>query len=475
MRYIFILLSVFVFINSKEEPNQVLNINFYPANKEYLIGKEKGIIAIESNDFFEGVFNRSDIEEKTQFNLELTDTDKTYTLFCRLWLGNENKIASFCNFNDSLKQNITIASKTIRATTTYNTYELNIVIEITNIKLTQIDYNIPFLYSAPTEINVDEQEKTYNLEFKIDSYNNELLFMRAKEYRIVPLENCQKNSNILKCEFSKDNLDIIANTENTMEVIFVNDYNGWFTFNFTCPITIKYPQITKENIYFALDKLQDNIVDRSAFVTFSTNVTDISNIKTNSFELYFSQDTKTECYFIKHDKSTPLYITCYASKTITDFPVGEIDGFTKDNIHYKYNFILGPGSNEEKISILEPKGTFLIHSYPDTLDFTKSDSYDIYFAIERVDRMRGITLNPEKGNLECVDLNNIKKCKVPKSHFDGKKGGLYFINHFNNVNKYSANYETFGIKVILPGDSTGSGRISKFSLGLFALLCFLAL
>ena len=89
--------------------------------------------------------------------------------------------------------------------------------------------------------------------------------------------------------------------------------------------------------------------------------------------------------------------------------------------------------------------------------------------------MRRITLNPDKGNLECTDYNNIKKCKVPKSHFDGKKGGLYFINHFNNVNKYSANYETFGIKVILPGDSTGSGRISKFSLGLFALLCFLAL
>ena len=121
MRYIFILLSVFVFINSKEEPNQVLDIYFYPANKEYLIGKEKGIIAIESNSFIGGVFNRSDIEEKTKFNLELTDTDKTYTLSCRLWLGNENQIASFCNFNDSLKQNITIASKTIRATITYNT------------------------------------------------------------------------------------------------------------------------------------------------------------------------------------------------------------------------------------------------------------------------------------------------------------------------------------------------------------------
>ena len=472
MRYIFILLSVFVFINSKEEPNQVIDIKFYPKNKEYLIGKEKGIIAIESNSFIGGVFNRSDIEEKTKFNLELTDTDKTYTLSCRLWLGNENQIASFCNFNDSLKQNITIASKTIRATTTYYTYELNIVIEITNIKLTQVDYNIPFLYSAPTEINVDEQKKTYNLEFKIDSYNNELLFMRAKKYRIVPLENCQKNSNILKCEFSKDNLDIIANTENTIDIVGVYDFNGLLEFNYISPITINYPHITKENIHFKLEKLQDKIVDRSAFVTFSTNVMDIPIIKTDSFDPEISSSISTHCYFIKHDKSTPLYITCHASQILTNYTIGNIYGFNISNIHYKYNFILDPGRNDENISIIEPKGECVVHSYPDTLDFTKSDSYDIYFAMEHVDRMKGITLNPDKGNLECVDLTSIKKCKVPKSHFDGKKGGCYFINHINNVGEHSKNYETFGIKVILPGDS---GRFNKFSFGLFALLCFLVL
>ena len=88
-----------------------------------------------------------------------------------------------------------------------------------------------------------------------------------------------------------------------------------------------------------------------------------------------------------------------------------------------------------------------------------------------------VTLN-EEDFLSCENINNIKKCKVPKSHFEGKKERYFLINHYDNWHNFTANYEAFGIKVVLPGDNINpgnSGEITKYSLGLFALLLFMAL
>lgn len=44
----------------------------------------------------------------------------------------------------------------------------------------------------------------------------------------------------------------------------------------------------------------------------------------------------------------------------------------------------------------------------------------------------------------------IKRCKVPKNHFDGKKSEYYFTKHSNHLDGKSLSYETPSIKVILP-------------------------
>ena len=133
-------------------------------------------------------------------------------------------------------------------------------------------------------------------------------------------------------------MDEIANTENTFEVLYVNDYNGWTKFEFVDPINIKYNGYTKQNINFKLEKLQENNVDRSAYVTFSTNVNNIPNIKTATFSLKISSSISTNCYFIKPDKSKPLYFTCHASTELDNYIIGEIQGQKIENIHYKYAF-----------------------------------------------------------------------------------------------------------------------------------------
>ena len=487
MKKFFIFLTILVLLNCKNESNEDLIIEVFSTDENYYIGKENGIIAVAGENILIGVFDRSDMEEKTQFDMELTcDSKNKYALKCRLWLGNEYRINLFCNFKESLIADETIREALIQSNAQYNDYNLIINFHISNMRLNKLEHNIPFLYSAPTNINVNQQSNKITFDLKIDSYNEELLFVRAPSYRIVRIEKCIKNEKTLKCEFSREKLDVIATTETTLEVIFINDFEGWNTFNFVSPIKITYTGVTKENVYFKLVKLQENIVDRSSYVTFSTNVTNLPILKTGTFNLYFSQDVKTECFFIKPDKSQPLYITCYASQTVEDFVIGDMKGFTKDNIHYKYNFILAPGRSDDKISMIEPKGSYIIHSFPEILDYSKSDAdIEVYFAVERVDRIGGIRLNVDKNDLVCQDIVNIKKCKVPKSHFEGKQEGYYPIRHINNNRVYAIDFEALGVQVKLtdspptpeptdPGTG-GFGKFIQYSFGLLALLNVLIL
>ena len=43
--------------------------------------------------------------------------------------------------------------------------------------------NIPFLYSNEQEIKIEADKQYYELKFKIEEYNNEVLFLREKKRR----------------------------------------------------------------------------------------------------------------------------------------------------------------------------------------------------------------------------------------------------------------------------------------------------
>ena len=50
---------------------------------------------------------------------------------------------------------------------------------------------------------------------------------------------------------------------------------------------------------------------------------------------------------------------------------------------------------------------------------------------------------------------------MPKSHFEGKETGYYFLKHSNHLNSKSTCYESFPVKVILDGpDSSDSSDSS---------------
>ena len=99
------------------------------------------------------------------------------------------------------------------------------------------------------------------------------------EVKPLSLNKCFTDLNKLNCIISKEDLDVIANTENNFELLFLNDYKSFTSFEYVPPIKIKYEDAIKEDIYFSLDKLQENIVDVHSFLTFSTNITDLPKTK----------------------------------------------------------------------------------------------------------------------------------------------------------------------------------------------------
>ena len=138
-----------------------------------------------------------------------------------------------------------------------------------SMELRKLNGNIPFLYSAPQIINVQESDEKIYLEFKCDSYHNELLLMRTNENeripRIVELENCNINGKNLKCEVPKANLDVIANTNNIFFVLYITEIKQG-DFIFVSGITINYPTVQKEEISFNLGEVVENPVYYNSFI-----------------------------------------------------------------------------------------------------------------------------------------------------------------------------------------------------------------
>ena len=366
MKQIIFLLSLFVLLNCKIEINSDVEINFSSDNRKYYISEQNGIIPLTGN-LSQDIFDAEDLEEQTAFNITLNgDSENNYTLNCRLWKGDGTNVNAFCNFQESLKEDVNITQE-IETTIVYNNSNINMTFHLQGMQLRKLNGNIPFLYSTSKTINVQESDEKVYLEFKCDSYHNELLLMRTNEQEIIPrivaLENCNVNGKNLKCEVPKANLDVIANNNNQFVVLYVTDLLGETDFQFVSQIEINYPIVTKEEISFNLGDVVENPVYYNSFITFSTDAKNVPKLRSASFYLLFSSDLKIQCFFIKHDDNNPLYLSCYVPEEM-NFTIGEIDGFTMSNKHYKYNLTLLPGRNDDQLSSISPKKTHIYKLIP---------------------------------------------------------------------------------------------------------------
>ena len=462
---------LFSFLRHELSPIKVILpeniIRIYANDEEY--GKK---IILGKNNFFSlgtnyydlnNIFDNSDIEEKIYFNT----TIKSFCYFsnnyffvnvsCRFWKPKNDNIRLLCKLNEGLG-NSDNSIKMNPAIFSYKQYNIAIIITNSfNINDIQTRKNIPFLYSDKQVIKIEEDKQYYELKFKIEEYNNELLFLQSKDKKgdkedkylnEFILEDCNVEGKDLTCLIEKDN--IIQNLHYFYEMFelyyFVSSI-GPYKFSNVLNIEINYNFPPKEDVFVGITKLLQNNLDSMNYIPYETNITSISNVNTD----FFSYETSNGLYSCKLKKSTkkPLLFLCFLKNNGTNSSLGTNTEVILNNLHIKYNFRIQPVNNSE-IFTIKNEGSKILIRYPIKLDFTKNDLIPIYFIMSKPENIRGIKLNPDSKELDCGHPDEIvKRCLVPKSHFDGKKNGYYYTYYLNGENKLNIFYDISPNLVIL--------------------------
>ena len=205
-----------------------------------------------------------------------------------------------------------------------------------------------------------------------------------------------------------------------------------FILNNVLNIKINYESIEKENVYIQITNVLENKLSAGDFAAYQTNVTKISNVISNIFLFKVREGVDVPC-FMKKSEDKHLIILCEVLNP-GHFTLPEIKNTIEiSDINIKYNFLVQPVKNEDRIDINENGGSAVMY-YPTTLDFNSGNTLKVQFFTNRND-YDSLKLNMDSNiNLNCNRVGQLQTCDVPLSHFDGKESGYYYIYHNNNYN-----------------------------------------
>ena len=337
------------------------------------------------------------------------DKYNEYNVNCKLWIPNEKKQIIMCTLHENLKydfQYIILNEVSIDL----NYYTITIRQE-DYIRIEQLNYTIPFLYSNNQKINIEDYVLSYNLTFNIESYHNDLLYIYGNSNNYAIIDTCIENDKKLICEIQKEKLEeILEYNYEHFKIGAMNDNTGIIELEYISDIQINYNILEKKDIYVSLINIINSNPEVGVPFGFETNISDIPNLNTDIFDNF---------YFKKIRGNNLKLLTIYQSEK--DFQYESLkNGLILKYIHYKYNFIIQPIKDFEKVSI-KGKGTDIKLVYPEILNFTLDDKLIIRYIMTDSSLAQNIKLNPDSSDLECENFYKMKKCIVPFIHFIGKK------------------------------------------------------
>ena len=399
------------------------------------------------------IFNISEIEEKSTFETKIIDDSNiTYDATCRLWKPKDDTLSIFCTLKDQLNNGTKFISIE-KVTFEYNNeYNISIVPEELKIEVVQVDGNVPFLYSDEQEIFV-KNDITYELRFKHNDYNNELLELYDSNLNEKIIDNCQAQDKEVICTITKSEIEkILSHSEEHFNIGVLVDNFGVIYPETIMAIKFIHLNVTKEDIYVDIVKLQEIIIESNHYITYETNINSINDLITEVFYLEFTNSYEAACFF-KKSESTKLLLLCRFNEEgeFSLVPTTEVIDITSQ--HILYNFYINPITNNETFTVTEDYGNYMYNSYPQILDFTKDNSINIYLltGTSDMDELKEqIKLNPNGDFLKCEGLNYLIKCNVSIDHFEDEQSGyfnLYYINAKKTLAKF---YEVTPFHVILP-------------------------
>ena len=437
-------------------------------NKEINVG-ENGIIYFFTNymDIDNEIFDKNDIEEQTEYKATISDKNyNDYNVTCRLWKPLDDKLRIFCKLNVNIIQQNTYI-KLNSASFNYKEHKIAIISKMDySVKINAFNTIIPFVYSDKQTININKENEIYEITLKILEYNNEQLFLSIKdeeqEFSNIFLDNCNLKGKNLLCKITKDKIEEILGYSGQMFKLYYIDINEGlvFTFDNVYDIIINYNLPQKEDIFIGITNLLQNNIGINDYISYETNVSDISNIISNKFIYKKNSDINIPC-LMKKIEGINLLILCKIEHE-GELSLGEIKKeINLNKINIKYNLLIQPVVNND-IFISKGKGGSILFAFPHILDFYINDSFIIHFYSKEINNIWGIKLYKEENNdLKCTNINNIKKCIVDINYFEGKELGNYFIYHKNYLNTDIRFYEINPFQVILPKKKETIIKINK--------------
>ena len=164
-----------------------------------------------------------------------------------------------------------------------------------------------------------------------------------------------------------------------------------------------------------------------------------------------------KCFFKKNNDNNDdkLLLFCDADYSGT-FSLGKINSMNLNTINIFYNFNMEETINNQISTISEEEGPKVYFVYPTELNFDIEDSYMINYEVDNEEKLIGLKLNNNANDeLKCIYTYGIKKCTIPKTHFD--KSGYYYTSYTNNFNSSVILYEIEKIKIILTNNNGPDG------------------
>ena len=430
--------------------------NQFSNEYDRIVGKN-GIISFQTdyNDKDLNIFNIFDIEEKTLFETIIVDNLKNeYKTKCRLFKPLNENLRLFC----LLKGNLNNQAKYINFNSTFfeynNKYNISIISKVLNLPIIPVAPITPFLYSDSQEIIFDNNLDSYNLKFKHEHYNNEILVLMGNENQAIIIDNCDKKDKELICSILKTKIESIFGYHKkicNLGILYENI--GYYFPNDVLNIILNYENITKKDIRVEIMQLKESTIEMERYIAYETNVSLINNIITEHFRLNFNGKIKEKgnCFF-KQSENTNLLILCKINSQ-GNFYLEKTDHEIKlDNINIIYNFIINPIKNNEIFNVIYGMKYNLLIGYPQILDFTQKDCIHIFLPHSAsIFTYESIKLNPETDdNIKCENYEFMAKCKININHFKNKKSGYYNLFYKNFLDGYSMFYEINPFKIILP-------------------------
>ena len=189
---------------------------------------DKGIIHFKTDFNDTHILEISTIEQDTLFKTIAKDSGKNvFNISCRLWITSDNRVSLFCKLDD---RNFNLGLNYIKfdgQSFGYKDTLIKITFPEAYVYLEQLNVDIPFLYSDIQRINVEESQTSYKIKFKIEKYNNDILYIHGTKYNYAILDACERNEKELICNLSKEKIEQILILKNEkFEIGTMNDNQG---------------------------------------------------------------------------------------------------------------------------------------------------------------------------------------------------------------------------------------------------------